>query len=899
MLDYERKEDDRMKPDGYVLSIANREYKIINYIGRGATTIAYNAECTENGITTKCILKEYDPIDRENYDKGKLRFVDSGRRQNDIRNLTTLQNQVPPVRYVFETEDAAYADIACYGGATLDKITGLTLLQYIEICLTIAKTVNYYHKAGFLCLDLKPENVFILQNTENDTITQLVEFIDFDSVCSLKDRENGFLPSYTGIWAAPEQLKPFSIGEVSEATDIYILGKLVFFYTFGRQSTEAEHRGFSVYPFNECKREYKKYLERQEIKNLFTKLFRCTLRSSPSNRTDDMQVVIDILERIADEIDKPEYVITKVPYVSPVFYGRENELTSLEDALLENRIVFLTGVGGIGKSAIARNFIDRNRENYDSLLYLEYDRNIVDTFNDDKSFAISTLDRNAYEDKQEYFDAKLTSLSRVCADKRVLIVVDNYSGKIDKNLSNIFDLGFDTIVVTRQLPPTNAFTSICIGRITDDEEILKIVSKNIGHRLTEEERTTFKAIADKVDGHTLIMELIARQIAAGNLDIKAAYDLIARNGVLNFSDAYIDNYKDGVEVYGTLSSIIGELFTLANMSMTMQMTLKTLALTDYKGIESDIAKGTLNLEEKDIRMLRKEGWITEDNVIRLHPVIKESVNKALWPKDADDLDVMKAHDSILDVYEGYSDYEYMRKIIEYAEEYAKDNDRHIIKGMLHDMWGSYYDIYAHMVNLEQEDYDKIINQLADEVDRSVQEFEQSKDRRAYDYLVKAYISDASVWVAESCDYDYVEQLLNNVSEIVNENEGELSINQCYINTTWASYYSRRGIKKDKAIEHINKAVNIAKKIDMDDAEYIDIISIPSANYMYFYEEYDAAIKILNEAAKVCEKHGDTPYYISKLADLLSYECDVYIRAGKEEKCEELESIINELRAKLD
>ena len=182
---------------GFVLKAENREYRIIDIIGRGANTAAYIAECTHDELTNKCILKQYAPHNTDDFERGKERFLNAAKQQNKIRQLTALTNQTPLVCHIFEANGTAFSDVAIYNGTTLDKLKDLSLQQYMEICLTIAKTAGYYHRSGFLCLDLKPENIFVLQNSDNDIITQLVEFIDFDSVHETGENAEHRVWSYT------------------------------------------------------------------------------------------------------------------------------------------------------------------------------------------------------------------------------------------------------------------------------------------------------------------------------------------------------------------------------------------------------------------------------------------------------------------------------------------------------------------------------------------------------------------------------------------------------------------------------------------------------------------------------------------------------------------------------
>ena len=467
-----------MLENGFILSAEGRQYTIISMLGRGASTIAYFAECKCGELETKCILKEYSPHNCDDFEKGKARFISSGKMQNNIRNRSALNNQTPPVSRIFEADGTVYIDVVCYNGTTLDKLDSLTLPQYMALCETIAKTVGYYHKSGFLCLDLKPENIFILQNAPDDTVTQLVEFIDFDSVRDLNDISNTAF-SYTREWASPEQLNPYAAAKIGTPADIYTVGEIVFYILFGRHSVESEHRGFSKYPFDSCRDEYRRFAERPDVQALFVRIFRNTIRSSAVNRFRDIGEVVKLLGRLVDVLSQKEYVIPILPYVSPNFVGRSSEIRQTAEILQSSHVLYITGIGGIGKSSLIKNYILKYRTEYDVVAYLEYDGDIKHTFCDDMQLQISTVAMRDGETLTDYFSRKLSHFKRICGDRHVLFVLDNFSGKVTKDLSRIIDCGYDTIIATRNRPPKNSFNHLEVTAISDKSEIFRLVALNL------------------------------------------------------------------------------------------------------------------------------------------------------------------------------------------------------------------------------------------------------------------------------------------------------------------------------------------------------------------------------------------------------------------------------------
>ena len=885
-----------MLDNGYTFRADGRQYTVLEKLGSGANTVAYLAECSHGELVTKCILKEYVPHNEDDREAGKARFLDSGKMQNTIRQKSVLNNQTPPVSHVFEANGTAYIDVVCYNGTTLDKLDMLPLPQYMELCLTVAKIVGYYHKSGYLCLDLKPENIFILQNTPDDTVTQLVEFIDFDSIRDISGNVVNTVFSYTREWAAPEQLNPYAMGKLGNTADIYTVGEIVFYLLFGRHSSETEHRGFSKYPFEECKREYRRYTERPDIQALFTRLFRNTIRSSASNRFKNIDEVEKLLGLIVEGLNQKDYIIPILPSVSPDFVGRDTEIRQIADSLQRNNALYITGIGGIGKTTLVKNYIARYRTEYDVIAYLEYDGDIQHTFCDDMQLQISTVSRQDGEPLDEYFARKLKAFKRICGDRRVLFVLDNYTDRLTKDLSRIIDCGYDTIITTRNQPPKNSFPFMEVTAISDTSELFRLVALNLERQLTKEERLCFEEIITLVQGHTLVLELIARQIAAGRLDIHTALDLIRENGFSRFSGEKVGNIKDGEEVYDTLSAIISALFKTSTVNDTARLTLKILALLNVRGLETSLINQFFpDIQSETIDNLSNDGWIYADSRIRLHPVIAETVRN--WDWYADDVIVMNYHQKMIDIYVGMANYLQIKEIIDEADIFRKQHPRHIITAMYYDMLGWYYDVLSSMntsiennLDADLSEHELMQNEIA-AMKMAIAEMEQSSDLRSKKYLTKYYISLASVLIHSHTDYfDEAANLLIKVSEMIEEN----SENHCYYCMVLADFYSlaEPDITETRALTE--KAEEIAKQVFPTDLELIDIIHIPTANCFYYHNDFRSAADKIEEAVEICRKYPDMIPYIDKQAELMNILLDIYLAMDDKAKCRELIAEIDHL-----
>ena len=865
-----------MMENGFAFIVEDRQYTIMDQLGRGANTIAYLAECRHDGLNTKCILKEFAPDNKDDFEAGKERFLASGKMQNRIRQLSALNNATPPVSHVFEMNGTVFIDVACYHGTTLDHVGDLSLQEVVELCKAITKTVGYYHRFGFLCLDLKPENIFILQNTPEDRITQLVEFIDFDSIRDVK-QDGKALFSYTREWAAPEQRNPYHSGKIRTAADIYTVGEIIFYLVFGRHSTDAEHRSFSTYPFKECKREYRNLVDRMDVQALLARIFRNTLRPAPVNRFKNVDDISKLLDELVEVLKQKEYVIPKLPLVSPGFIGRENEIKRIKDCLSQNPVLCITGIGGIGKSTLVKNYIARHKADYDVIAYLEYDGDFKHTFCDDMQLQISTVSKEEKEGLEDYFSRKRKVFQRICGDKRVLFVVDNYNDRICKDLSRIMDCGYDTLIVTRNQPPKNSFPYMEILALEDSSALLHLVSINLDRVPDEKERECFAEIIEIVQGHTLVIELIARQIAAGSLDIQVALDLIRERGFSRFSGERVGEYKDGEEVYDTLSAIISGLFDASDVSVEARLVLKILALLDVRGIEGNLWNAFFPKIDVDlISNLSRKGWLYEDGRIRLHPVIAETVRGWLWP--VDDVTVMDYHGKIIDFYVGMANDAQIKKILREAERFKDQHTRHLIQAMYHDMLGWYYDVLLDgAYEVENEEEADLLQKLIHASRQSIYELQLSSDPRKIQYLIKSYLSLASVLIRCLPEHhDEAAEMLDMAFYLIEENEPEFSEQCCYYYMVAARYYTFAKPDLCKTRSLVKKAEEIARKVFSTDLERIDIIHIPTANCFFYLDDLRAAARKIEEAIHICQEYPDMIPYIDKMAELMNILLEIYM-----------------------
>ena len=668
-------------PQGYKLNSPRGEYTIKSVLGRGATAIAYIASFDSgNGLISDRVLKECYPsyvnITRaesgdlicESRHEGKFgeikrQFEISGATQNDIRNIPGLTNLVPPILDRIHTNNTVYLDVMNFDGETWENKKDLSLLEKIRICLSVAKAVKRVHESDHLCLDLKPSNILVLDTTS--ATDDVVHFIDFDSIRKKTSIDFGNSLSFTEVWAAPEQSNPFGYSSISEATDIYTLGELVFWSVFDRHSKPSEHRAFSTYPFDEADCSGNE-LSRKTIKDLLSKLFKNTLRSSVKNRYQSVDSVIDALEEVVAELDQTEYLVCHPIASSELFVGRDDELKEIAVSLDRHKTVYVCGIGGIGKTTLVRNYCANNADHFDAILFLRYAESLISTVTDDNQVQIHSVSKGDEETPKEYFERKLRCLNRLYAKSRLLVVIDNYEGKNDSDLKPLLNGNWQTIVVTRQAPVSNSMPVIQVESVKDRQYLYQLFEANLERKILDNEYGCVNTILDRVANHTLIVELIAKQVMNSRLSIESAVELVQKHGFAHMAVEKIDIIKDQDEFYATISDIITAVFDATKLSQAKIAALKLLSLFNCVGVSEEIIQELLEFDSKDIfNELHREGWlILEKSTIKLHPVISETVSIWKWTSELQEM--------LLSVFKKLFKY---LKLEEEKEEYPKKLSR--------------------------------------------------------------------------------------------------------------------------------------------------------------------------------------------------------------------------------
>lgn len=637
-------------PPGTRLTFSGRErgvaaYMLTREIGRGASCIVYDATYETRMNDRKAVrIKECYPfglrIDRAPdgglrareedgaaFEGQKAAFREAAALSNRLFAIGELTNSISNTVDLYEANGTEYVVSTFLNGEPLSAHECGTLRECVRLVRSAADAVGHIHEAGYLYLDLKPENIFVIRGT-----SELIQLFDFDSMIRVEEAKArpAARISYSKGYAALEQ-QTGRLSRFGFHTDVYAVGAVLFHALFGKSPSafdcdEYAEYDFSAMPFSQA--HFSDALFRE-----LTRFFHKTLSSFPPARYQTMREAIaqlDVIERCADET-RPR--ILPSPAAGPMYcFGRERELERLDQMLRDEArpLAALCGMGGIGKSTLAAAYLSRRRADYDAVLHLFYNGSVRRMIADDRLVRLSTVRKTREETESEYFVRKMDAIRALAQEQRVLLVIDNFCWADCDQLEEIMTAGWTILTVSRETPPQGfcpclRLTALHAAALRD------LFERNLQRSVAPEEEPCLEEIIRLTDGHTLVIELIAKQIRGSFLSLQEACALMRTSGFARIASETVDALRDGHARRATAAQVLDGLLDAERLAPQERVVLKLLSLFDMPGVDVGLFQSLCGLKTKDpIHLLLRLGWICEQDArIFMHPVTRECVGQ--WP----------------------------------------------------------------------------------------------------------------------------------------------------------------------------------------------------------------------------------------------------------------------------
>ena len=339
----------------------------------------------------------------------------------------------------------------------------------------------------------------------------------------------------------------------------------------------------------------------------------------------------------------PKVDIAEVRYTNEVtIKGRDEDVQRAIDAFGRgNQVVVLTGMGGIGKTTLAKEIARR----CDELDYLRCPQIVHIQELGGKNSGLNALvssvkyDDTVYESlsglsEKDKIDKKIATLSKL--PETVLLVIDNYNGLTEGNIREILSrLKCRILITTRaRVKRDSGVEVIPVDRLNEQsayEMFCDIVGKKI-------DSSIFSSIYNLVGGHTITLCIMAKMLLVHKMD---AEQLLSEIGELEGFDAKVDfehnEYGDPDTVLGHLK----KLFNINDFDDKCKRVLRSLCILSDGTIEEKTLREVLGLSNRnEIEELASKGWIEiqtksvsdeEKEFIYIHPIVSRLIHQLLAP----------------------------------------------------------------------------------------------------------------------------------------------------------------------------------------------------------------------------------------------------------------------------
>ena len=326
---------------------------------------------------------------------------------------------------------------------------------------------------------------------------------------------------------------------------------------------------------------------------------------------------------------QPEYRLnSRIPQVRDVFAGREDMLDAISQSFdAGNRVLFLEGIGGIGKSELAKQYAIAHPERFDKILFLTYVSNLRDLVCDPGAMEIQGLEQQQEESAAAFFLRKLGIL-RSLADERTLLIVDNFDTDTDPDMNAFLEGSHKVIFTTRNAHP--GFPSLQVKAIPDKNVLFQIFQQNYGMPIEDEDRPYLEKLFSLIEYHTYTIELLAKQMEASFLSGKEMLELFESGRLASGTTETIQGRRSTNTAFGHICSV----FSISNLTREEQQILRELSLMGLRGIPANRFREWADLSSFEaVNKLIRRSWIRREagQRLSLHPLVREVAHEVLKP----------------------------------------------------------------------------------------------------------------------------------------------------------------------------------------------------------------------------------------------------------------------------
>lgn len=326
------------------------------------------------------------------------------------------------------------------------------------------------------------------------------------------------------------------------------------------------------------------------------------------------------------------------------FKGRKDIIEKVKFILDKERAVVLRGIGGIGKTFIAKQYANSFEYECKQLIICQ------------KSFAsykqlLLELRLDGITEEKFSEEEKINNRIKLIKEtkEKTLLIFDN----VDKSLKNneiISDLlssynNVHMIFTTRSQERENIATVIDINTLSKEEQ-RELFETHLKQKIEEDDEEYVEKILEKVAGHTFLIELAAKSVEAACYDYKKIYDYLNREDSDNIPEITAKKDEKIIQDVKLKEMVHILLFDIGTIEDEKEKeALCVMSLLPLSGIQKKLFGELFVNYRKPLHDLQNDGWIKEEEqndrlYISIHPIICDVVRDEYEPTFSNCFDVV-------------------------------------------------------------------------------------------------------------------------------------------------------------------------------------------------------------------------------------------------------------------
>lgn len=342
--------------------------------------------------------------------------------------------------------------------------------------------------------------------------------------------------------------------------------------------------------------------------------------------------------------------LTPPPFMPEVFLGREEELMDIYEKLSDSShfLLLVNGEGGIGKTSLASKYYHTYQHKYAHTAWILSEQSIVNALLTlAKPLNIRFEDNTPQEERLRLLLTAMASLPKPC-----LLIIDNANEieDLEENYQLLRNCANFHILLTTRITNFHLAAQYKTEGLSETQALALFRKYYPKHKTDENER--FKQIYHAVNGNTLVIEILAKNLNLLN-ELETDYTLndllndLQSKGLLELSQSTeiaIDYQKIRK---AKPQDIIQAMYDLGQLSPQEMLLLSVFSVLPAESISFKVLKtllpGIANLKET-ILPLSKKGWLDYNRTevsFKCSPVIQEITQKKNPQLFDDCLDLIK------------------------------------------------------------------------------------------------------------------------------------------------------------------------------------------------------------------------------------------------------------------